>query len=177
MIRLEPGLHAALREAARSSGLSLNELCVTALAAFGGRVPTAEAPVAAVNRAAAVIGSALVGVVVFGSWVRGEHRAGSDVDLLVVTEPDLKIRRELYRMWDQQPIVWDGLPVEPHFVQLPPPDTTPAGIWAEVAMDGLVLFERNLTVTRHIIEIRRCIAEGQIVRRYAHGQPYWTVAA
>lgn len=132
---------------------------------------------ATVNRAARIIGSALVGVIVFGSWVRGEHGAGSDVDVLIVTEPDVEIRRELYRRWDRAPVVWDGLPVEPHFVQLPPPDATPAGIWAEVAMDGLVLFERNLTVTRRVIEIRHWIAEGRIVRRYAHGQPYWTVAA
>ena len=177
MIRLEPGLHAALRESARSASISLNELCVTTLAAFAGRIPATQGPAATVNRAAAIIGDALVGVVVFGSWVRGEHGAGSDVDMLVVTEPDVEIRRELYRMWDREPVAWNGLVVEPHFVHLPSRAATPAGIWAEVAMDGLVLFERDLQLTRRLVEIRHRIAEGRIVRRYAHGQPYWTVAA
>ena len=38
---------------------------------------------ALVRRAAALYGPNLLGVVVFGSWARGEAGAGSDVDLLV----------------------------------------------------------------------------------------------
>ena len=28
-----------------------------------------------------------------------------------------------------------------------------------------------------LIQIRRAIADGRLVRKRAHGQPYWTVAA
>jgi len=52
-----------------------------------------------------------------------------------------------------------------------------AGIWAEVALDGLVLFEQGLRLSTRLVQVRREIAAGRIVRRVAHGQPYWTGVA
>ena len=48
------------------------------------------------------------------------------------------------------------------------------GLWPEIALDGIVLFERDGALSRKLVAIRRAIADGRLVRRTAHGQPYWT---
>jgi hypothetical protein len=127
----------------------------------------------AVERAAAVVGGALMGVAVYGSWARGEPMETSDVDVLVVVEPSTPITRGLYRRWDQEPVGWEGRSVEPHFVHLPPPGQWPTGTWAEVALDGIVLLDRNLVLSRRLVEFRRRVLDGSMKRREIHGQPYW----
>ena len=47
------------------------------------------------------------------------------------------------------------------------------GLWGEVAVDGFVLFERGLRLSSALAEVRRQIAAGRIVRRFARGQSYW----
>jgi predicted nucleotidyltransferase len=175
VLRIEPGLHAMLRGAAEGAGLSLNEYCRRRLMAPGIQVSGAALDV--VGSAAAVAGGALVGVVAFGSWAREEQRSGSDVDVLVIVSGELAIRRELYRVWDSRPVVWGPHPVEPHFVHAPDPEARISGLWAEVAVDGVVLFERGFEVSRLLAALRRRIAEGRLVRRRIHGQPYWVEAA
>jgi hypothetical protein len=177
VLRLEPGLHAALRQAAAASRLSLNDYCARKLAAPLGNLAALADASRAVSRAAGLFGDHLVGVAAFGSWARREAGASSDVDVLVVVDPDIAITRQLYRTWDDEPMSWEGHPTEPHFVQLPPPDTIVAGLWAEVALDAVVLFERGLALSAYLARVRRDIVDGRIVRRMAHGQPYWTEAA
>jgi hypothetical protein len=171
LLRIDPGLHAALRTAADQAGLSLNEYCARKLA--GGEVGLGDPGWQAVERAAAVVGEALVGVAVYGSWARGEPMETSDVDVLVVVEPSTPITRGLYRQWDQEPVRWEGRSVEPHFVHLPPPGQWPTGTWAEVALDGIVLLDRNLVLSRRLVEFRRRVLDGSMKRREIHGQPYW----
>jgi predicted nucleotidyltransferase len=130
----------------------------------------------AVQRATLIVGGGLIGVVLFGSWARREAREGSDVDLLVVVDRSVSLSRELYATWDQEPIFHDGHRVEAHFVRLPPPGRAPLGLWAEVAIDGIVLFARDLDLPSRLVAIRRDIADGRIVRKIAHGQPYWVRA-
>lgn len=157
-------------------GLSLNEYCARMLATPGSRVggPAADA----IERAAAVASDALVGVVAFGSWSRDEAGTGSDVDLLVVVEREEATIRSLYRRWDAEPpLRWDSRRVEPHFVYLLEADERVSGMWAEIAIDGIVLFEQGLRISRRLVELRREIAAGRFVRRRAHGQPYWVEAA
>jgi predicted nucleotidyltransferase len=177
VLRIDAGLHGALREAARESGVSLNEYCARKLAAPAGGFPAFEDAAGAVSRAAALLGGDLIAVVAFGSWARGEAAAGSDVDLLVVAESAVELTRELYRRWDTAPVVWGERTVDAHFVHLPAPEAPATGMWGEVAIDGIVLFERGLRLTRHLIRVRHDIAGGRIVRRMAHGQPYWTEVA
>jgi uncharacterized protein len=175
VLRIEPGLHAALRRAAAAAGLSLNEYCARKLALPGARVggPAGEL----VERAAAAFGEELVGVVLFGSWARGEARAGSDVDVLLIVGGGVELRRSAYLDWDRSPLLWEGRRVEAHIVRLPGPGTRPSGLWAEAAVDGVVVYERGYEVTRWLAEVRRAIAEGRLVRRWSHGQPYWVEAA
>jgi predicted nucleotidyltransferase len=176
VLRIDPGLHAALRAAAREQGLSLNDYCSRKLAAPGVGPATLEGATA-VARACQLFGERLLGVVAYGSWARGEAGADSDVDLLVVLDGGVSLTRALYREWDAAPLRWQDRPVEAHFAHLPPPHETKPGLWAEVALDGVVLFERDLAVSARLAAIRRDIAAGRIVRRVAHGQPYWARVA
>jgi hypothetical protein len=171
LLRIDPGLHAALRKAADRAGLSLNEYCARKLA--GGGVGLGDPGWQAVERAAVVVGGALMGVAVYGSWARGEPMETSDVDVLVVVEPSTPITRGLYRQWDREPVRWEGRSVEPHFVHLPPPGQWPTGTWAEVALDGIVLLDRNLVLSRRLVEFRRRVLDGSMKRKEIHGQPYW----
>ncbi len=175
LLRLDPRLHAALRAAADAAGLSLNEYCARRLSTPGAVVEGAATAVLA--RAVEVAAGALVGVVVFGSWARAEAGVSSDVDVLVVVEEALPLERRLYEQWDAAPVAVDSRPVEPHFVHLPEPGARASGLWAEAALDGLVLFEREFAVSRWLAEVRRRIASGQLRRGWTHGQSYWVEAA
>lgn len=126
-----------------------------------------------VGRAVRLFGDHLVGVVVYGSWARGEATADSDVDSLIVLDHAVEIDRRLYRLWDDEPVIWDGRAVEPHFVHLPDPEESMAGLWAEVALDGIVLHDPSLRLSARLGRVRRDIAEGRIRRHTSHGQPYW----
>jgi len=177
LLRTPPGLHDLLRREAREAGLSLNELCVRRLSTPAGALAGWPDSAAAVARAAALVGDDLLGVLVFGSWARGAARSDSDVDLLVVLEAPRRVSRELYRAWDETPLAWGGHPVEPHFVHLPAPGERVAGLWAEVAIDGVVLYARDPRIPIRLGEVRRDIVDGRIVRRVVHGQPYWVEVA
>jgi len=125
---MQPGLHAALRKAADSLGMSLNDYCTRKLAVPAGNLAALKEAAGSVPRAAEIFGADLVGIVVFGSWVRDELTDSSDIDLLVVLERRLPLTRSLYRAWDQTPVTWEGRPVEPHFVHLPAPGETKGGV-------------------------------------------------
>jgi hypothetical protein len=174
---MAPGLHAGLREAARAAGLSLNEYCARKLAAPIGALTGVADGAVAVSRAAELCGQDLIAVAAFGSWARGELSDGSDVDVLIVVEDRLPLTRDLYRQWDATPLRWRDRPVDAHFVHLPEAGARVAGVWGEVAIDGVVLFERGLSLSARLAAVRRDIAAGHIVRRVAHGQPYWVGAA
>lgn len=175
VLRIDPGLHGHLREAARAAATSLNEYCARKLASPGTWLDEEAAEI--VERAASILGESLVGVVAFGSWVRGEHDATSDFDVLLIAADDLAILRQLYRRWDDaRGLSWKGLEVQPHFVHLLPKGDVPSGLWGEIATDGVILFERGFEVSTRLAEIRRRIADGDIVRRLAQGQPYWVRA-
>jgi len=176
VLRIEPGLHAALRAAAKEADVSLNEYCGSKLAAPMGSLFELAAARGVVSHAAALFGEDLVGIVAFGSWARGDAGPTSDVDILVVIDGRRALTRSLYREWDAEPLTWDGQVLEPHFVHLP--ELPAVGtIWAEAAIDGLVLFERALAISRCLAAVRREIVSGRLVRRVIHGQPYWAQVA
>lgn len=178
LLRIDPQLHAELRRAAERAGLSLNEYCARCLRAPGSDMAAVEGAVEAVERALHLVGDSLLGVLVFGSWARREADADSDVDLLLVIDDRVELDRDLYRRWDAlPPILWHGRPVEPHFVHLPAPDDPPSSLWAEVAVDGIVLHDGDLSVSAHLNGVRRAIADGRLVRKTTHGQSYWVRAA
>ncbi len=177
LLRLPAALHAELVEGARKRGLSLNEHLNRRLTAP--EPHPASAALAPVLLAAArrVAGARLLGIVLHGSWTRREARAGSDIDALVVVDEALPLTRGLYRAWDEEPVEWEGRQVDVHFVHLPPIAERAGGVWCEAAIEGRLIADATGQVDDALIQIRRAIADGRLVRKRAHGQPYWTVAA
>ena len=178
VLRIGAELHAELRREAAVRGLSLNEHCARKLAEPAGiAVEDAELQ-ATVVRALRLLEGSLVGVVVHGSWARGEAQDGSDVDVLVVVDELTRVDREIYRRWDEAgPLRIDGHPADAHFARLPSGAEAVTPLWAEIATDGFVVFERDRQVSRLLARIRSRIASGGLVRRVVHGQPYWTEVA
>ena len=177
LLRVPAHVHARLQAEARALGLSLNEHCVRRLSVPGPALLMEGAARAVVDRALERFGESLVGVLVFGSYARGDAAAASDIDLLVVIDRAIPLTRALYREWDATAPAGAGRHVDPHFVHLPGDVHAMPGAWCEAAIDGVVLFERGGVVTRHLAAVRGDIAAGRLVRRSVHGQPYWTVAA
>ena len=177
VLRLDPGLHSALRRAAGACGVSLNEYCATKLAAPTGELHAFDGAPATVRRAAALLGASLIGVVAFGSWARGELADSSDLDVLIVVDRDVAITRDLYRRWDEEVVGCNGRAVDPHFVHLAASPPASSGLWAEVAIDGLVLFECDLRLSSALAAMRRSLVDGRLQRRVVHGQGYWTEMA
>jgi hypothetical protein len=172
VLRLKPGHHAALKRAAQESGLSLNEYCARRLGSPEA-VRSMPDQCSAIDRALGALGKTLIGVAVYGSWARGEATEQSDVDLLVVLERSTRLTRELYRTWDQHEVVWANLPVEAHFAHLPEAGERVSGLWGELALDGIVIFEYDFQISKQLVRIRRDIVSGRIARHVSHGQVYW----
>ena len=59
---------------------------------------------------------------------------------------------------------------------LPAADAEPGPVWLEAAVDGVVVFDRDGRIARHLGRVRGALASGAVERRSAHGQPYWTRA-
>lgn len=175
LLRLPPAMHQALDFAAREAGVSLNEYCVGRLGA-GGTTAVGRAQAAALlARGTEILGEALLGVALLGSRVRGDDEPDSDLDVLFAVDAGTGIDRDTYRRWDARPSVFGGRPtVDPHFAHLPSAES-PSNLWGEAALEGVVLFERGRLVTEALVRIRRAAAEGRLVRRISHGQPYWAV--
>lgn len=177
VLRIPPGLHAQLRASAHDLGISLNEYCAALLSHDGG-VGDAEPLVRLViEKARATLGDQLAGVVLFGSWARGESTTESDIDVLLVAKPGTPITRSLYNQWDKEPFVWDTRAVEPHIVATPTSLDAVSGLWAEVALDGIVIHDPHLIISRLLASVRRRIVDAHIVRRSSGGQTYWVGAA
>lgn len=120
----------------------------------------------------------LLGVVLFGSAVRSEEREDSDIDLLLVLQPEVSLSRKYYEEWnqlvDQIQSQWPPLlKISPHFVQLPKDLLSIGGLWYEVSIEGIILWQQGNEVQNILRNIRRLISEGKIQRKYSHGHPYW----
>lgn len=176
LLRLPAALKAELTENAAEEGLSLNEYCVQRLAAPDLRVAPRAQMAAVLASARRVAGAHLRGLIAHGSWVRGESRTTSDVDVMVVVDGGLSLTRALYRTWDASSPMWDDRSVDAHFVHLPLPSERPSSVWCELAVEGLLLSDRDGSVSATLIDVRRSIAAGRLVRKTSHGQPYWTAA-
>ena len=123
-----------------------------------------------INIAKEIAGDALLSVLLFGSFARGEVGDGSDIDLLLVIESAVELKRRLYSSWDE--ISMDDI-VNPHFVHLPLSPDKSGSLWFEAALDGIVLYEKGYVVSRFLTEVRHAIADGQVERKTAYGHAYW----
>ncbi len=182
VVRITPVLHRRLREAASREGSSLTQICLARLRGEASELPSAYRPPAPslISRflVAAILerwGAALAGLVLFGSAARGEATRESDIDLLLVLTPGVRLSRRLYQEWD---LLWDTLDpddrrVSPQFVVLPEDVRGAGGLWYEVALEGIVFWERELAISALLRRIREAMARGELRRRMIHGNPYW----
>jgi hypothetical protein len=177
LLRLPATLHASLVGRARARGVSLNEYITRRLAGADPHPSSEALTPLLVARAHAVAGAQAMGVILHGSWTRGEPGQRSDIDALVVIDDSLPLTRALYRRWDREPLAWEGRAVDVHFVHLPETIDRVSGVWCEAAIDGRVVADASGRVEDTLMRIRRAIADGRLVRKRVHGQPYWTVAA
>lgn len=177
LLRLPAELHRALVKAAADQGLSFNEYSVRRL-----RVPVDADQLQSVrslvvSAARARFGGRLTGVLVLGSYARGDAAAASDIDVLIVIDPKTPLTRDLYRDWDREPLTFEGRAIDAHFIHPPSDSGVPSAVWCEAAIDGQVWYDRHGAIARRLGEARRAIADGRVVRAVAHGQPYWKGAA
>ncbi len=165
-------------------GLSLNQFCVRVLEGFGrdelvGNWSGSSSflPSHFLQQLVVRWESELVGIVLFGSRARGESTAGSDIDLLLVFNPGFRLSRRLYTEWDS--MLKDSLEetprreISPHFVVLPAGPVEAGGLWYEIAIEGTVVWEQALRVSRLLTSIRKAMIRGDIERAIIHGHPYW----
>lgn len=165
VLRLEPDLHSRAKRSAARSGISLNEFCTRAIEAYVSG--TFAAPVETLK---GLLGSSLRGVLLFGSVARGEQREGSDVDLLIIVSTDTKLTRQLYTTWDQH--ILDSQ-LSPHFVHQPSETDSAGSIWLEAAIDGIVMYEVDRTLSIFLRDLRAAMLAGGCERKMAYGHPYW----
>lgn len=177
LLRLPVDLHRTLVKAAAELDLSFNEYCVRRLRAPSDAQGVSAVRSLVVSTAGAAFGFRLLGVLVLGSWARGEAAATSDIDVLIVIDPGTPLTRDLYRAWDRAPISFEGRAIDAHFTHPSAPGSAPTAVWCEAAVDGVVWYDRDGAITIRLGEVRRAIAEGRVVRGVAHGQPYWKGAA
>jgi predicted nucleotidyltransferase len=175
VLRLPPELHRTLKNLAAREGVSLNELCLRAVESYAAGIPGhaegAGGPRQPWLRAAKeLLGRSLLGVVLFGSTARGDNYGSSDIDLLVVVSMNLPLRRRLYRLWDEHS---EAQRYSPHFVHLPGSAAAAGSVWAEAAVDGIVLYDTGGEVSRLLGQVRRMVASGRLERKRAYGHPYW----
>jgi len=167
------------------TGQSLNRLCVAKLRASptsfpmpgAGEIQTGPICVDLLNRIVRQWQGDLVGLLLFGSAARGEATEGSDIDLLLVLRPEVRIERGLYRIWEEFCRESHGnqdlARISPHFVRLPSSVESAGGLWYEAAIDGIALWERGLQVSRFLGAVRKAMGQGEIRRMMLHGSPYW----
>jgi len=185
VLRIDPALHEQLRRVAEREDCSLNQLCGDLLRKAllsgtpvrnSGGIAGTWVPSALIHTVVGSLGNQLEGVVLFGSAARGQMWPQSDIDLLLVLRPDVPITRELYSKWETaigpstKPM---GRRVSPHFVALPRDARRAGGLWFEVALDGVILWDPQLRVAQMLSSLRQEMAKGAMVRRFAHGHPYW----
>lgn len=194
LLRVPPSLHRTLRGRAKAAGTSMNRFCHAVLKAAvdDDGFPVASGTVVGAHgrslwhaMAAAVVrelGDELEAVAVFGSRARGHAGPGSDVDLLLALSDGATLDRKRYAEWDRTLAVAAeikalGAQVNPHFARLPTgrPGTDDGGssLWLEVALHGIVLWQRTSSLSQWTGDAREMMAAGVLRRRLAHGQPYW----
>ncbi len=177
LLRLPANLHRTLVKAAAELDLSFNEFCVRRLQSPSDAPGLSEVRSLVVSRARASFDDRLLGVIVLGSWARGEAAATSDIDVLIVLDTRTALTRDLYRAWDREPLTFEGRAIDAHFAHPSAAGTAPTAVWCEAAVDGVVWYDRTGAIAIRLGEVRRAIAEGRVIRAFAHGQPYWKGAA
>ncbi len=173
-LRVDANLSRKLKEQAAKAGLSINEYCSALMdQSLELKICSANEEHGAIVHAAQLMFSdKLEGVVLFGSVARGDNTEESDLDILVVLERSVAINRSIYARWDAS-VEGIAKNLSIHFVHLPLEVESQSGLWCEVALEGIVLYDRRLMVSKYLIKLRHEIIRGNYTSSYSHGHRYW----
>jgi len=120
------------------------------------------------------LGSAIVGMVLYGSTARGEASETSDIDVLILIESTFPIRREIYTALDSIRGIDPRISLS--LAHLPKEEERPGSLWLEISRDGIILSDRNGQIAKAIDRIHKLITTEKIMRHETHGQGYWVHA-
>lgn len=163
VIRMNPQMHAQLKKEAYNQNISLNEMVnLKLLKANPDRYKSIKKE----------FKDSLIGIVLFGSTVRGDFRSSSDIDLLIVLDNSQPIQRSLYSRWDEKIEPELGSKYSPQFSHLTDLNNI-SSLWLEVGLEGEIIFDPSKKIRRTISQIKNKIASGQYIRKVTHGHPYW----
>jgi len=173
-LRIAPDLIAKLKKCAEKEEVSLNSYCTDVLQDVVSERTNVSLSYyeSIVEEAKDFFKSDLRAVILFGSRARGNFTSESDIDLLFVVDSKVKIQRAIYTSFEKGRDLPDELSI--HIVNLPESCDALSGIWCEVALEGVVLFDSEMIISRFLSNVRELIVDGTYVGKYSHGHRYWT---
>lgn len=178
VLRVPPPLHKELVTHAREEGLSLNALCLqlisTALHGPTGQPSWKERLETVITYLQRQYDKSLVGIVAIGSRITGNATDDSDLDLLIVLDSKISIRRGLYRDWDNDSPQLADFVLDPHFAHLPGDLSHVGAVWLEAATTAEIIYDPKNRIQKVLDELKQPIESGKIRRGWSHGHPYWT---
>lgn len=177
VLRVTPETHRRLSDRALNEGVSLNALCVrlldAGLAAQRLEPRWRKEIKAILPMLKKRFQKSLLGVALFGSQVAKEATEISDVDVLIVLDQSTLINRSLYRRWEDKVDFKTSIEISPHFVHLPSNKSEFTGFWFEIALNHEILYQKQGCLDKTLRQVKRVIDEGQVVREWCSGHPYW----
>lgn len=178
VLRIPPSLHHGLSQRAHVEKLSLNALCQHLLEQ--GLTTESEGSWRGdLHRLIPLLQrrfrQRLLGIITFGSRVRGDETASSDLDLLIALESSIPITRELYRWWqeDVHPAIRSDVTINPHFAHPPESPKRAGSLWYEIALGHEIIVQHKNRLQKCLENILKEIQEGAVERKWKHGHPYW----
>lgn len=165
VLRIPQDLHRHLKAEAIRENCSLNHLIVAKI----------SNPVSGLHQDIVEVIQRLwtpLGIILFGSTVKGRERESSDIDLLIIVPDKIAIERSLYSDWDRE-LGAKYTKYSPHFVHIAPAKQKISGLWLEAALEGLLVSESDKTVASYIADVKDQIARGVYQRKSSHGHNYW----
>lgn len=175
VLRLDPEMHKRLRHLALASQQSLNTTCVQLLKSAlqnqetSGPDPRLESLTQKIKK---VFKNDLIGIVLFGSALKKETFATSDIDLLIVMDSKFNLSRQVYQKWDAKIDDQKNPIINPHFVNLPH-EKHISSLWLEVAKNHKIIWQKNKKLNLTLKEIQDSIFSGKVKTQKSHGHPYW----
>lgn len=178
VLRVPSALHKELSTLAHKEGVSLNSLCLQLIstAIHGPEVQSSwkERLDEVITYLQKQYDKDLLGIIAFGSRITGTATETSDLDLLVVLNSNVSIRRGLYRDWDNSNPQIPVCLLDPHFTHLPSDILNAGAVWLEAATTGEIIYDPHHKIQTVLSCLKQPIESGKIRRGWSHGHPYWT---